>query len=176
MAKSRKQKELTLGSLTEQLGKAKSVVFADMQGLTVKDATSFRNKARKENVGVLVAKKTLMRLAFKEAGYDGVDPSGLQGSLVLVTGFDDEVAPAKLAADFGKDHEALKIVAGVLERKLVDASAIKALSKLPSKPELIAKAIGSIRAPLSGMVNVLSGNLRGLVNVLNAVKDQKAAA
>lgn len=176
MAKSRKQKELTLGDLTEQLGKAKSVVFADVKGLTVKDATFLRNKARKENVGVLVAKKTLMRLAFKKAGYEGVDPGALQGSLVMVTGFDDEVAPAKLAAEFAKDHEALKIVAGVLERKLVDAASITALSKLPSKQELIAKAIGSIRAPLSGLVNVLSGNLRGLVNVLNAVKDRKAAA
>ncbi len=175
MAKSRKQKELTLGDLTEQLGKAKSVVFADMKGLTVKDATAFRNKARKENVGVLVAKKTLMRLAFKEAGYDGVDPSALQGSLVLVTGFDDEVAPAKLAAEFAKDHEALKIVAGVLERKLVDAASITALSKLPSKQELIAKLVGSINAPLSGFVNVLAGNLRGLVNVMNAIKDQKAS-
>ena len=176
MAKSRKQKELTLGGLTEQLGKAKSVVFADVKGLTVKDATELRNKARKENVGVLVAKKTLMRLAFKEAGYDGIDPGALQGSLVMVTGFDDEVAPAKLAAEFAKDHEALKIVAGVLERKLVDAAAITALSKLPSKQELIAKLVGSINAPLSGFVNVLAGNLRGLVNVLNAVKDQKAAA
>lgn len=176
MAKSRKQKELTLGDLTEQLGKAKSVVFADMKGLSVKDATELRNKARKENVGVLVAKKTLMRLAFKEAGYEGVDPVSLQGSIVMVTGFDDEVAPAKLAAEFAKDHEALKIVAGVLERKLVAAAEVLALSKLPSKQELIAKLVGSINAPLSGFVNVLAGNLRGLVNVLNAVKDQKAAA
>jgi len=176
MAKSRKQKELTLGELTEQLGKSKSVVFADVKGLSVKDATAFRNKARKENVGVLVAKKTLMRLAFKNAGYDGVDPAALPGSLVMVTGIDDEVAPAKLAAAFAKDHEALKIVAGVLERKLVDAASITALSKLPSKQELIAKLVGSINAPLSGLVNVLAGNLRGLVNVLNAVKDQKAAA
>lgn len=176
MAKSRKQKELTLGELTAQLGKAKSVVFADVTGLNVKDATELRNKARKENLGVLVAKKTLMRLAFKEAGYEGVDPTGLQGSLVMVTGFDDEVAPAKLAAAFAKDHEALKIVSGVLERKLVPTADIVALSKLPSKQELVAKLVGSINAPLSGFVNVLAGNLRGLVNVLNAVKDQKASA
>ena len=176
MAKTRKQKEATLADLVDALGKAKSVVFADFKGLTVKDATAFRNKARKENVGVMVAKKTLMRLAFKNAGYEGVDPAALEGALVMVAGFEDEVAPAKLVAEFGKDHEALKIVAGVLERKFADAAAIKALATLPSKQELIAKAVGSIRAPLSGLVNVLSGNLRGLVNVLNAVKDQKAAA
>lgn len=176
MAKSKQQKELTLGQLTERLGAAKSVVFADFRGLTVKEATEFRNKARKDDIKVLVAKKTLMRLAFSKAGYEGVDPSKIEGSLVMITGMSDEVAPAKLAADFAKDHEALKIVAGVLERKLVDAAAIKALAKLPSKQELLAKLVGTLNAPVSGLVNVLAGNLRGLVNVLNAVKDQKAAA
>lgn len=176
MAKSRQQKELTLAELTEQLGQAKSVVFADFKGLTVKDATAFRDKARKEGIKVLVAKKTLMRLAFKNAGYEDVDPAKLEGSLVMVTGFDDEVAPAKLAAEFAKDHEALKIVAGVLERKLADAAAVKALAKLPSKQELLAKLVGSLNAPVNGLVNVLAGNLRGLVNVLNAVKDAKGTA
>jgi len=176
MAKSKQQKELTLADLTGQLEAAKSVVFADFRGLTVKEATEFRNKARKEDVRVLVAKKTLMRLAFSKAGYEGVDPAKLEGALVMITGMSDEVAPAKLAAEFSKEHEALKIVAGVLERKLVDAAAIKALAKLPSKQELLARLVGSINAPLSGLVNVLAGNLRGLVNVMNAIKDQKASA
>ena len=176
MAKSKQQKELTLADLTGQLESAKSVVFADFRGLTVKEATEFRNKARKEDIRVLVAKKTLMRLAFSKAGYEGVDPAKLEGALVMITGMSDEVAPAKLAAEFSKEHEALKIVAGVLERKLVDAAAIKALAKLPSKQELMAKLVGTLNAPISGFVNVLAGNLRGLVNVMNAIKDQKASA
>ena len=176
MAKTRQQKEETLASLTEKLGRAKSAVFADFRGLTVKDATDFRRQCRKENVGCLVAKKTLMRLAFGQAGYEDIDPAKLEGSLVLVLGYDDEVAPAKLVAEFSKGHETLKVVAGVLERRMVDVSAVLALSKLPSKQELIASVVGSIRAPLAGLVNVLQGNLRGLVNVLNAVKDSKANA
>jgi large subunit ribosomal protein L10 len=176
MAKSRKQKEVTLADLTDRLGKATSVVFADVKGLSVKDVSDFRTKAKKEKVGVLVAKKTLMRLAFKQAGYEGVDPATIQGSLVMITGSDDEVAPAKLTAEFSKDHEALKIVAGVFERKLVDAGAINALAKLPGKPELLSRLVGSLNAPLSGLVTVLSGNMRGLVNVLNAVKDRKASS
>ncbi len=176
MAKSRQQKELTLSQLTDLLKASKSTVFADFKGLSVKDATDFRRKAKKENVSVVVAKKTLMRLAFDKAGFEGIDPVKLAGSLVLVMGMSDEVAPAKLAAEFSKEHEALKIVAGVLERHMVDAAAVMALAKLPSKQELIAKAIGSIRAPLSGLVSVLQGNLRGLVQVLNAVKEQKTTA
>ena len=176
MAKSRKQKEVTLADLTERLGKAKSVVFADVKGLTVKDVSDFRRKARTEKVGVLVAKKTLMRLAFKDAGYDGVDPAAIQGSLAMITGEEDEIAPAKLTAEFSKDHEALKIVGGVFERKLVDAKAIGALAKLPGKPELMARLVGSLNSPLSGLVNVMAGNLRGLVNVLNALKDKQGGA
>jgi len=176
MAKSRKQKELTLKDLVDQLVRSKSVVFADFKGLTVKDASDLRRKAKKENVGVLVAKKTLMRLAFQLAGITDVDPVAIKGSLVMITGFDDEVAPAKLAAEFAKDHEQLKIVAGVFEKKLVDTASVNALAKLPSKQELLARLVGTLNAPMSGMVNVLAGNLRGLVNVLNAVKDQKAGA
>ncbi len=176
MAKTRAQKELTLGSLTDLLKESKSAVFADFRGLPVKDATAFRNKARKENVEVVVAKKTLMRLAFDKAGYEGIDPVALDGSLVLVLGMEDEIAPARLVAEFGKDRENFKIAGGVLERKMVDASAIKALAKLPTKTQLIGQLVSVINGPLSGLVNVLSGNLRGLVNVLNAVKDAKPAA
>ena len=176
MAKSRSQKELTLSQLTDLLKTSKSVVFADFKGLTVKDATAFRRKAKKDGVAVAVAKKTLMRLAFDKAGYEGIDPVKLQGSLVMAMGLEDEVAPAKLVADFAKDHEALKIVAGVLERKMVDASAVKSLSKLPSKQELLAKLVGTLNGPLTGFVNVLQGNIRGLAQVLSAIKDSKATA
>lgn len=176
MAKTRSQKELTLNQLVDALGRAKSVVFADYRNLTVSDATAFRRQAKKEKVGVVVAKKTLMRLAFEKAGYEGINPTTLEGQVMLALGYEDEVAPARVAAAFAKDHESLKIVAGVLERKLTTAAAMKELAKLPSKQELIAKAIGSIRAPLSGLVNVMQGNLRGLVTVLGAIKDQKATA
>lgn len=176
MAKTRSQKELTLKELVDSLNRSKSVVFADFRNMSVGDATAFRRKARKENVGVVVAKKTLMRLAFKEAGFEGIDPSTLKGAVLLALGYDDEVAPARVAAEFGKDHESLKIVAGVLERKLVTAAAIKDLAKLPSKSQLIAQVVGSIKAPLTGLVNVLQGNLRGLVTVIGAIKDQKSAA
>lgn len=176
MAKTRSQKELTLSQLTDALTAAKSVVFADFRGLTVADATDFRRKAKKEGVSVVVAKKTLMRLAFDKAGYEGVDPANLEGAIVLAIGNEDEVAPAKLVVEFGKTHETLKVVAGVFERKLVDAASIKALAKLPSKTQLIGQLVSVINGPLSGLVNVLSGNLRGLVNVMNAIKDSKVTA
>lgn len=175
MAITRQKKEEILNGLVEELTEAKSAVFADFRGMNVTDATKLRSQCRKEGVKCVVAKKTLMKLAFEKAGYEGVDPMQLEGSLALMLGKEDEVAPAKLAATFAKEHEdQLKIVAGVLEKKIVDESAVIALSKLPSKQELIAKTVGTIAAPLSGFVNVLQGNIRNLVYALNAVKESKS--
>ena len=69
--------------------------------------------------------------------------------------------------------ENLKIVGGILGTKELTAEEVQALAKLPSKEELLAKLVGTLNAPVSGFVNVLAGNLRGLVNVLKAVADSK---
>jgi len=173
MAKTRSAKGLTVEALTEDFKQMKSAVFADFQGLNAFELEELRTKCVKAGLRYRVAKKTLVKLAIKAAGLD-IDPRSIEGSLTTVIGFEDEVAPAKLVAEYAKGHEALKIKAGILESKLVDAKAVIALSKLPSKQELIAKAVGSIRAPLSGFVNVLAGNLRGFVQVLSQIQKAKA--
>ena len=76
--------------------------------------------------------------------------------------------------DFLKDKESLDLFAGVLEGKGIDAEAVNHLASLPSKEELLAKLVGSLNAPVSGFVNVLAGNLRGLVTALDAIRNQKA--
>lgn len=175
MAITRQKKEEILESLVSQIGDSKSAVFADFRGMKVAGANELRQKGRKEGVNIVVAKKTLMKLAFEKAGYEGVDPMAFKGSVALMLGMEDEIAPARLAADFAKAHEdELTIVAGVLERKLVDDKAIIALSKLPSREELLAKAVGSIAAPMSGMLNVLQGNLRNLVYTISAIQESKS--
>ena len=133
-----------------------------------------RRKAREENVQVLVAKKTLMKLAAKEAGFDNVDTTVLPNSIVTLRSSEDEVAPAKLVADFAKTFETVSIEGGVLEGAYASKDDMVALSKLPSKQELYAKIVGSLNAPVSGFVNVLAGNLRGLVTVLSQIQEQKA--
>lgn len=172
MAKSKAQKEATVTSLVEKIGRAKSLVFTRYAGVTVKVVTELRRKCRAEQVEYLVAKKTLMGRAFKTVKLP-VDPLTFDGEVATLFGYDDEVAPARILAQFAKDHPALKPFGGVLEQRFVDASKIAELSALPSKPELLAQAVGSIAAPLSGIVNVLVGNLRGLVQVLKAIS-QKA--
>lgn len=173
MAKSRQQKEETLKTLKEKLAQAKSVVFASFAGLKAKEIEDLRSRVRKEGMTYTVAKKSLMKKVFDEAGVSGADPKNLSGSIGTLLS-SDEVGGAKLLDTFRKDHESLKLLGGILENRFVDAAGVLALAKLPSKQELLAKLAGSLQAPISGFVNVLAENLRALLNVLNAIKSKKS--
>ncbi len=174
MAKTREQKEQMVQDLTDKLGQAKSVVFTQAYGYTMNDANALRETAKKEGLEITVTKKTLLDLASKNAGVEGMDARSLEGSVLTTFGFEDEVAPARVMAKFLKGRDDMKILAGILEGKAVDAEMVLNLSKLPSKEELLAKVVGSINAPVSGFVGVLNANLRNVVGVLNAIKESKA--
>ena len=168
MAKTREHKETALQTLARQLKKAKSVVFANFQGLKVKDTDDLRAKCRADGLTYVVTKKTLVRRALTAVGQE-LDTKTFSGGVSVLCA-DDEVAAAKTMAEFARTHEVAKIFGGMLDGVLVDAAKILALSKVPGRQELLSRLVGSINAPVSGFVNVLAGNLRGLVNVLQAVK------
>ena len=174
MPKTKRQKAQEVASIKEKVERSKAVVFANFAGLTVKDVTQLRKLCREAGGEYLVAKKTLMRKAFTDAKLD-VDPEKFPSEVATIFGYEDEVAPSRVVVQFSKDHPAVKPFGGLLERRYVDGAKVRELSALPSKLELIAKVVGSVRAPLSGMVNVLAGNLRGLVQVLKALSEKKPA-
>ncbi len=173
MAKTREQKEAEVREVVAGLSEAKSVVLADLSPLKVSESTELRHKASDEGVTVRAVKKTLFRRACEEAKID-CDVEALGGSIMLLMGSEDEIAPAKLVADLRKTHKELGVQGGLLESKWMGSEQVLALAKLPSKDQLIAQVVGSVRAPLSGLVGVLQGNLRGLVYALNAIKDTKS--
>ena len=174
MAKTKKDKQVVVASLTDLVRGMKAAVFANYEGLTTKETDELRHKLRDESVGYTVAKKTLLGVAMKEAGI-AIDPNTIEGNFATIVSNDDEVSAARIVASFAKDHEALNIRAGILEGRLIDRAAVLALAKLPTKLQLLAKFVGTINAPVSGFVNVLAGNIRGLVTVLGALRDQKTA-
>ncbi len=173
MPKTKKQKQETVGSLVENFKKAKAAVFANFQGLTVAAFEELRKIARKENVGVVATKKTLIKRALEEAGIGGTDPKAFSGGVGVFVGYGDEVGPAKVVHAFAKDHETVAIHGGILEGKFIDPAEVKFLASLPGRIELLSRMVGTLNAPISGFVNVLAGNLRGLVSVLNNIKEAK---
>ena len=173
MPKSREQKEQIVSDLAEKFGRMKSAVFTSVSGYTMDDANDLRTKGREQGIELTVAKKTLLVRALEQSGFT-LPADGFEGSILTTIGYEDEVSPAKLMSEFSKERDDITVVGGVLEGSIVDAAAVKQLSTLPGKDELLAKVVGSLNAPVSGFVNVLAGNMRGLVYALSAIKEQKS--
>lgn len=168
----KEQKKSIVKDLAEKLKNSKAVVFSDYKGLAVKDMMALRGELRKEGIDLKVAKKTLINLALKDAGLE-IDARKFEGQVALAISSQDEVAAAKIIAKTAKANENLKIIGGILGTKELSMEETKALSAIPGKQELLAKLVGTLNAPVSGFVNVLVGNLRGLVQVLKAVAENK---
>jgi len=175
MAKTKQQKELELQALHDKFERSRGAVFASFAGLTVNDAQELREKLREENAEMVVAKKSLMGIMFEKSGLTKDQVLDMEGSVGVVFGYGDEIAPAKIVAEFAKAHDVVSFRGGVLDGEFIGVEKVIALSVLPSKQELLAKMVGSLKSPISGFVNVLGGNMRGLVQVLNQIKEQKTS-
>jgi large subunit ribosomal protein L10 len=168
------EKKATVAEIKEKLVNAKGAVLADYRGLNVADATQLRRTLREAGIEFRVLRNTMTRIAAREAGIQGLD-TYLEGPTAIAFGFDDLVAPAKVLTKFSKENKNLVIKAGIVEGKVVDENGVKALADLPPREVLVAKMLGSMQAPISGLVNVLQGNIRNLVFALEAVRKQKGA-
>jgi len=173
MPKTKQQKTAIIKDLADKLSKSKSLVFTKYHGLKVSEVRELRGQMRAQGADYGVVKNSLLKIALDKSAFKDAKLDKQAGPVAVAFGYEDEVAPAKLCWQFSKKHKALEITGGLLGQELLTKEAVLGLAKLPSKQELIAKVVGSIGAPLSGLVNVLAGNLRGLLNVLKAVKEQK---
>ena len=168
------QKQGSVEDIKTKFETCKSAVLIDYRGLTVEEVTNLRNKFREAGVEYRVLKNTMIRRAVDALGMEGLEPV-LEGPTAVAFGMEDAVAPAKIISDFIKETEKTEIKAGVLEGKVVDVAAVKALASLPSREVLLAKVLGSMNAPITGFVTALSGNIRNLLYVLNAIGEKKSA-
>lgn len=168
------QKKEVVSSLSQMIKDACGIVLADYRGLTVEQDTELRNALRKAGIEYKVVKNTMTRFAMKENGLEDIDPY-LNGPTAMALS-SDPTAPAKVLSEYARKFEKLQIKAGVVEGKVIDIDGVKALADLPPREVLIARVLGGFNAPISGLVNVLNANLRGVVVALNAIAEQKAGA
>lgn len=173
MAKTREKKEQIISDLDQKIEAMKSAVLVDYKGLKVKEIEELRNTLRKQGVSFNVSKNTLTKIALKKSGIE-FDEGVFKKPVAVAFAMEDEVAPAREIALFAKKNEAIAILGGILEKKYIDEAMVKSLATLPTRDQLRGTVVGTIASPLSGMINVFAGNLRGLVNVLNALKEKKA--
>lgn len=155
--------------LSDKLAKAKSMVVIEYSGTTVNDQTKLRSQVTEVGGEVVVAKNTLMDIALGK----GKLSDALKGMNAFVFGYEDAVGAIKKVFDFNKESSKLVIKAGLLEDKVLSATEVENLSKLPSKQELLATLVQRIQSPATGMVNVLKAPVRDLVQVLRAYSQKE---
>jgi len=133
--------------------------------LKANDITDLRKRMKGAGIKPVVTKNSLVRKALAETNFE-IDQSILDRPTLFGFG-QDEVELAKILTGFAKEHDGVEILGGIVRGEVATPAKIKVLSTLPGREELQARVVGTIAAPLSGFVNVLSGNTRGLVNVLS---------
>ena len=169
------QKKQVVADLVECLKNAQAGVLFDYRGLTVEQDTALRNELRSAGVQYHVVKNTLTSRAAKEVGLEALDPI-LNGPTALAMSVDNPVAPAKIIAEFAKKHEALEVKAGFMDGAVMSVAEVNTLAATPTREELLAKMMGSMKSPISGLVRLLNTIVEGGVEMVDLAAKKAAEA
>jgi large subunit ribosomal protein L10 len=162
-------------NLNERFSKAAVIIVTDYKGLDVTAINDLRRKLRQEEVEYQVAKNSLLVRASEDTDVALIKDM-FKGPNAVAMSYGDPVAPAKILSEFAKDNEVLEIKIGVMDGKILDPDAIKSLAALPSREVLLGTFLSALNNVPTGFVRTLAEIPRQLLNVLQAVKDQKEAA
>lgn len=171
----RNDKNKIIEEIKEKVSRSNGMYLADFTKITVEQINELRREFYKAGVEYRVVKNTLVHKALEAVtGYDKVYPK-LVGPTAIAFGYDDPIIPAKIIKKFSDKNQNLKVKACIIEKQIYEGSELNNIATMPSRPEMIASILGSIDAPASGLVGVISAVMRDLVSVLDAIEKKKAA-
>ena len=170
MARPEKAKQVE--ELSEIFNNARCVVLNDFTGLNVEKISALRRLCEKAGVEFRVVKNTLAKRSIKGTPAEDLEQY-CDGPTALAISRESENISAKILVKFAEEYELPRLKAGVVEGKVIDATGVLALAKLPSKEELMSKLLGGIMSPGNRLVSVLQGSLRNLLYALNAIVEKK---
>lgn len=168
----REEKEKAVAELSKIFTEAKGVYLTDFSGINVDTINELRSKFRENNINYKIVKNTLTRLSIKDLPLDDLRPY-LDGPTALAFSYDDALIPGKLIDEFHKKTELMPIKAALIDGTVYDQSMTLKIVNLPTRDELIARMLCTLNSPISGLVIVMSGIVRNLVGVLDAVRSKK---
>lgn len=149
MRKAIELKSQVVSEIVEKLQKSSSAIVVDYKGLTVEEVTELRKKMREAGVEYKVYKNTLVRRAAKEVGIAEFNDEKLVGTNAIAFGYEDPVAPARILKEFMDDHPKMQLKMGIVEGEFYNEAQIVEFANIPSREVLLAKLLGSLKAPMS---------------------------
>lgn len=144
-----------VNEVSDKIAKAQSVILFDYRGLTVAQVTELRNEMRKAGIEYVVLKNSIVERATAQSGIDEAIHAYLKGPTAYAFGYDDAVAPAKILKDSIKKFRKCELKGGIVNGKVFSAAEVNTLADLPSREQLIARLLGSMMSPISGLAVVL---------------------
>lgn len=168
----KEQKVEVIAGLRDRFARAQGAVVVDYRGLTVPEISELRGKLREASSELVVAKNTLTLIASRGSGFVSLEPF-IDGPTALAFAYGDPLAPVKVLVEFVKSHPIISIKGGMVGGNVVESKDVAILAKLPGRSELLAQLAGTLNAPITGLVRVLSGITRGLVTALSGIADQR---
>ena len=170
----RTDKAKVVEEVQESFKKANATFIAEYQGIKAQDMNEFRANLRNASMDFKVVRNTLARRAVKGTPIESL-ASELKGPTAIAFSYSDAALAAKTLVQFAKEQPKLKLRIGTLGNRVISVQEIKGLAELPSRDVLLARMLGSMKAPMTGIAGVLAGVPRKFLYALNAVKDAKAA-
>lgn len=169
-------KQETVKELADKMSRASIAVATDFNGLSVNQTTALRAQLRQVGVEYKVVKNRLAKIAADESGVTAYREI-LEGATGIVFGYSDVVAAAKALDEYVKQSRVdLKVRKGVMNGAVISPAQVTALAALPPREELIARLLGQMNAPITGLVTVLNGTIRALAIVLQRRAEQLGGA
>ncbi|MEK7989379.1 MAG: 50S ribosomal protein L10 [Thiotrichaceae bacterium] len=172
MALRLEDKKAIVSEVAEVAANAHSAVIAEYRGLTVSEMTALRKQARESGVYVRVVKNTLTKIAVKDTEFECLQDA-LVGPLLLAFSQEGPSSAARLIKDFAKDHKKLVVKNVALGGKLLDASDLDAVAKLPTRDEAISSLMSVMKATITQFVRTLAEPHAKFVRTMAAVGEQK---
>ena len=171
----RAPKEAVVAEMSKVLEEGQGFILCNNKGISVAAATKLRQQMRENNIVLRVVKNRLLKRALENSGISTSNGLGdlLKQETVIAVGMDDPVMPAKLLVDFQKDNERLQVKGGFVDGKVLDASAVVELSKLPGREELLQRLLGSLMSPAQKFVYALNDAVSKPVYLMDALRRKK---
>jgi large subunit ribosomal protein L10 len=161
--------------LADKFNKSNGVILAEYRGMTVGEVTDLRVKLREIGAEFKVVKNRVAKKAIELDVNELTDVvEGFKGPIGIICAYEDSAQAAKLALEFDKNNKNFNVTVGHMDGSALAKEQLKAIADLPSKEVLLGQIVGSIVAPHRGLLGVLNGLNRNLVQVINAIKDTKS--